>query len=237
MCIAYMQVIGKLPNLQDAESVRAAGRENCVIWVSWGKPQGQAAEIGFAEPSAEDFATAGTSEEDIGELVKDFFTFYHNMLRKDEDPEWQPLAKHNGRRPHTRHHVISIWKGGLSERSVPVDSNPASRRQLDRQKEEARTRAIEDIESAQGNDAAMSGLEQNEQTSIAEDVENAHVQQQQQTPNSKEQPHGPKGRGRNRFLPAEEVQRGSLVDDFAQPIRWSKSDLVVQDPFLHDKVR
>lgn len=236
MCIAYMQIIGKLPNLQDAEQVRSAGREDCTIWVSWGKPQGQAAEIGFAEPSAEDFATAGTSEEDMGEIVKGFFAFYHNMLRKDGKTAAEPSVKHNDRLPDIRHHVISIWKGGLTERSVPIDSNAASRRKIDRQKEEARTKAIGESESAHGDDAAMSGLEQNEQTSIAEDVENAVVQQQQQASNPNGQPRGPKGRGRNRFLPAEEIERGSLVDDFAQPIRWCKSDLVVQDPFLHDKV-
>lgn len=236
MCIAYMQSIGKLPNLQDADRVRAAGRQDCVIWVSWGKPQGQAAIIGFAEPSDDDIAAAAAREEDIGSMVKGFFAFYHNMFRKDRENDDEPSALYKGRVPDTRHHVISVWKGGLTNRSVPVDSQGDSKRRLDKQKEEARTRMLGDGALPQGGDSMMSGLEQSEQTTMDEEIENANVQEEAETPANGRQDRGAKGKGRNRFLPAEELVRGSPEDGFAQPQRWAKADLVVQDPFLHDKV-
>lgn len=236
MCIAYMQSIGKLPNLQDAERVKAAGRENCVIWVSWGKPQGQAAEIGFAEPSDDDFAAAQAAEGDIGSIVEGFFSFYHNMFRKDRECDGEPSVRHNGRPPNTRQHVISVWKGGLTDRSVPVDQDSGSKRRIERRNEEARMKVSERTELSQGGDSAMSGVEQSEQTTINEEIENALLQEEQ-TPTVGTQPREAKGRGRNRLLPAEELPRGPARDGFAQPERWSKSDLVVQDPFLHDKVR
>lgn len=236
MCIAYMQIIGKLPNLQDADSVRAAGRDDCVIWVSWGKPQGQAAIIGFAEPSDDDFAAAAAREEDVGSIVKGFFAFYYNMFRKDRENDGEPSATYDGRVPDTRHHVISVWKGGLTNRSIPVDSQGGSKRHMDKQKEEARTRMLGDCALPQGGDPIMSGLEQSEQTTIDEEIENANVQEGAETPVNGKQDRDAKGNGRNRFLPAEELARGPPEDGFAQPQRWAKADLVVQDPFLHDKV-
>ncbi|GHJ88447.1 hypothetical protein NliqN6_4849 [Naganishia liquefaciens] len=224
MSIAYMQIIGKLPNLQDAVSVRAAGREDCVIWVSWGKPQGQAANIGFAEPCEDGLAAAAAREDDVGSIVKGFFAFYHTMFRDDREPADKPLAIYDGRVPSTRHHVISVWKGGLTNRSTSIDASSSSKRRVDKQKGQAR-----------GGDAVISGLEQNEQTTIEEEVENANVQEASQTLPNERDNRGARAKGRNRFLPAEELARGPPVDGFAQPQRWAKAELVVQDPFLHDK--
>jgi hypothetical protein len=203
MCIAYMQCIGMLPNLQDPESVRAAGREDCVVWVSWGRRRGQAAHIGFVEPSAEDYATFEASEDDIGLIVTGFFAFYYNMFRKDGKHELGPVVKRNGRLADTRHHVLSVWRGGLIERDIPVDPNAVSRRQIRRRKEEARMRAVGNVQPVQGNELVMSSLEQSEQASFVAGNENACLQEQ---------------------------------PPFAQPRQWTESDLVVQDPFLHDKV-
>ena len=225
MSIAYMQIIGKLPNLQDAVSVRAAGREDCVIWVSWGKPQGQAANIGFAEPREDGLAAAAAREDDVGSIVKGFFAFYHTMFRDDREPADKPLAIYDGRVPSTRHHVISVWKGGLTNRSTSIDASSSSKRRVDKQKGQAC-----------GGDAVISGLEQNEQTTIEEEVENANVQEASQTLPNERDNRGARAKGRNRSLPAEELARGPPVDGFAQPQRWAKAELVVQDPFLHDKV-
>lgn len=239
MCIAYLQSIGKLPNLQDSESVKKCGRENCVIWVSWGKPQGQAANIGFADPLVDDSAAFQTPIDDIGEIVKGFFTFYYNMLRKDEGYEGEPTVIHNGRVPDARLHIISVWKGGLTDRSIPIDatSSAAKRQKASERKHKSRLSVLGDSQLADGDVAMTSGVEESEKIDVVEEMENAEMDIDKQVPATGRQQQPTKGRRVRKFLPSEELPRGPEVDGFAQPERWSMSDLVVQDPFLHDKVR
>lgn len=85
-----------------------------------------------------------------------------------------------------------------------------------------------------------SGMEQNEQIGILEEMENAAMDVDNQIPpNGRQQQRQqqPRGKRDRKHYSAEELPRGPEVDGFAQPERWSLSDLVVQDPFLHDKVR
>lgn len=240
MCIAYLQSIGKLPNLQDPVRVQNCGRENCVIWVSWGKPQGQAASIGFAEPLVADDAHPDVPKEDVGELVKGFFTFYYNMLRKDGEYAGEPMMVHNGRVPDSHRHVISVWKGGLTDRSISVGDKSSRRRQrVDEQKEDAQNGLLGDFQQNDGDVTMTSGMEQNEGIAIAEEIEHAAIHADNRAlanGRQQRQQQQPRGKRERKYLSADEIERGPEVDGFAQPERWSLSDLVVQDPFLHDKV-
>jgi hypothetical protein len=241
MCIAYLQSIGKLPNLQDSDRVKNCGRENCVIWVSWGKPQGQAASVGFAEPLVDDDAAPQAPKDDIGDIVKGFFMFYYNMLRKDGDYDGEPMVVHNGQVPDTHRHVISVWKGGLTDRSIPVGEKPSGRRQkVNERKEDTQMDSIEGYQVDSGDVTMTSGMEQNEQIAVAEEIENAVMDVDNQMPpdgRQQQRQQQPRGKRDRKHYSAEELPRGPVVDGFAQPERWSLSDLVVQDPFLHDKVR
>lgn len=221
MCIAYLQFMGKVPNLQDEESVKHFGREKCTIWVSWGRPQGQAANIGFADYVPSETATVPQPEK-IDEIVKGFFAFYYNMLRKDDGGRSQDYIKtHKGRQPDSHRHVISVWKGGLTDRSVPIKGNGR----------------VEDMQvdgEVDGEDQDMAELA--DENGNAETATASLQREESTTALSNDQQRRPRGRRTRKFESADDIARGPAVDGFAQPESWAKRDLVVQDPFLHDKV-
>ncbi|KAJ9124177.1 hypothetical protein QFC22_000974 [Naganishia vaughanmartiniae] len=219
MCIAYLQFTGKLPNLQGEASVKHFGREKCVIWVSWGRPRGQAANIGYADyvPGQ---TSADTHPEKIDEIVKGFFAFYYNMLRKDGVPSKGHIKTHKGRQPDSHRHVISVWKGGLTERSIPIKGdNLVNDMQVDVEGDEA----VQDM-------AEVADEDGNGGVTTPASTSGGPTRASTNDPQRK-----PRGKRVRKFESAEDIIRGPAVDGFAQPENWAKRDLVVQDPFLHDK--
>ncbi|KAJ9106245.1 hypothetical protein QFC21_001390 [Naganishia friedmannii] len=219
MCIAYLQFKRLVPNLQDEASVKHFGREKCVIWVSWGRPQGQAANIGFADYVPGE-AAAVPHPEKIDEIVKGFFAFYYNMLRKDAERSMNHIQTHRGRALDSHRHVISVWKGGLTDRSVPIKGDSLA----------------DDVQvDAEGDDTAegMAGIV--EEDGFEEAAQSSLHRDKPATPSSNDSQRKPRGKRIRKFESAEDVVRGPKVDGFAQPESWVKRDLVVQDPFLHDK--
>lgn len=225
MVIIYMQSIKALPNLQDEELMEMAGRTVENIWVGYGKREGTLAEVGFADYISPEVAAElglttvewkgqsfGGPSVDVGSLVQGFFAFWSTVCQGPEFSDGEENALSHA------HHCFSAWKGGAMERGFPlqrvVETTDADHTTLELlqaiQKEEKAARDVTDvIDVEEQEDLAEEGLLDPVLPAAAQQAAGAE----------------PKSNARSR-----------PIEGFEQPFDWSKEDLVIQDPFLHDKV-
>ena len=188
MAIAYMQIKHGLPNLQDEQLVRQAGRQDVDIWVGWGRSKGIPARVPFSDRlTAEDISRLDLptkrwsgvqiihTDETIGNIVKGFFDFYAGLVQEPQGG--LSAASYIS-------HTITVWKGGIMKRGLPWDLRYDSR--------------LEEFKREKKLPAAAQQTEVSAQPVVK--------------------------------------PRSGLIEGFAQPQEWAGADLVVQDPFLHDKV-
>lgn len=80
MAIAYLQHVGELPNLQEEVQESSADPsdpdQEDVIWVSWGRDQGQVAHIGFRRTAPQHWRPAHHAFT-VGHAIRGFFKYFN----------------------------------------------------------------------------------------------------------------------------------------------------------------
>lgn len=218
MVIIYLQHTKALPNLQDEELIRQAGRTVEDIWVGFGKPKGTVAEIGFADqvgfavleeyglsPVEWNGQSFGLIPKSVGELVQGFFEFWSSALSGSS-------AK--GAINHATH-AFSPWLGGVMDRGFRLASRITA--------SATEQTTLDLLQAVQKSDKGIRDV--TDVMDIDEEVE--RDVEEKSLPAAAQQTTGANARFNERSRP---------ILGFEQPTDWSVEDLVIQDPFLHDKV-
>ncbi len=220
MCIAYLQGKGLLPNLQDPELVRQAGREECYAYVGWNKPEGTRLLPGFVDelPPGVSWKPSNPHPE-IGEIVHGFFDCHHQAMGFETgkiklDPSHWTMHPPEGL-PDTRQYAISVLNGGWIKRGRPIhtDGALANEAELKEWQSEQEKAYRDRTTNKDGDTMDVAGSSSNGNGFTPNNIAKAQPNHRDRNISKAEPPASAEG----------------------QPWHWAKSALVVRDPFLHEK--
>lgn len=211
ICIAFCQDVGIVTNLQHPELLRKSGRNGAAVWVGFGKARGRKVEIEFADADSVDGARLATASErdpeNIAHRLAIFFSWLRVFLTPPEEDEKDPFGD------------PGEWSGthGIS----PIHSPYIDRRRPYR-KEALREIELANIERKRRERASQGGNVPTVGTITVSEAELVR-QDDAEEPNVQEV--------------ADDHDEDELEAEQTEPRMWQSQPLLVQDPFIHGKVR